>query len=154
MLQSKDLFQMIEDDHGTISRLLEQIEDCSPYAATKRLRLFLELKRLLAQQLILEKDSLYRPLRTFPNLRASIAAAVQEQRTVETSLQRLAATPIGSSQWNTRFEHLFEDVEFHFSMEEADLFDRIKRAVDGKAFREIVRAYRAGKRKTLERSAA
>ena len=154
MLNSKDLFLMIEEDHGTISRILEQIEDCGPYAATKRLRLFSELKRLLPQQLLLERDCLYQPVRTFSKLRASIAAAAHEQRAVQHALGILEATPIGSSQWLPRFEDLLEDVEFHFSMEEVDLFRRMKDTLEPKALSAIAREYRSRRRPHAERSAA
>jgi hypothetical protein len=154
MLHSKDLFQVIEEDHGTISRILEQIEDCGPYAATKRLRLLSELKRLLPQQLLLERDSLYLPLRTFPKLRASVTAAFHEQRLVENALEELASTPIGSSQWSKRFENLLEDVEFHFSMEEADLFQRVKKVIPSGDLKRMVRNYRQKRSKDAKELSA
>ncbi|MFN2577419.1 MAG: hemerythrin domain-containing protein [Pyrinomonadaceae bacterium] len=118
-----DPFEMLKNDHRTVSELFEKIESASGRA---KLAGFKEVKKELDVHAQIEETIFYPALKNADETRAITLEAYEEHQVVKELLAELDDATKPSNQWTAKFTVLKENVEHHVDEEEGELFSKAK----------------------------
>src|SRR5437762_14167364 len=110
-----DPFEILKNDHETVSKLFEKIESASGQVKLAR---FKELKKELDVHAHIEETIFYPALKNADESRAITLEAYEEHRVIKDLLAELDSATKPSDQWTAKFTVLRENVEHHVDEEE------------------------------------
>jgi len=116
--------QLLEEDHGTVKRLLAEGEETTERAEKTRTELFERLKSLLEIHERMEEEVLYPALKAHPKSKEIALEGYEEHHVVDEILQELETTPVTDEKWGAKFTVAKENLEHHIEEEEGDMFKK------------------------------
>jgi len=146
-----DIFDALIADHRKHRDLLQRLE-ATRGATRERASLFTEFTREAKGHAAAEEQALYSTLLRKPATTDRGRHSVAEHKQIEDLLNTLAATPMDTGGWLTRFRELRHEYLHHLEEEEDEVFpaaDRVLAAADERFMRGVFRA-----RKVIEKGRA
>jgi hemerythrin-like domain-containing protein len=115
---------MLEEDHKTIKRLLNEGEETTERAEKTRTELFERLKDFLEIHERIEEEVLYPALKAHPKSKDIALEGFEEHHVVDEILEELETTPVSDETWGAKFKVAKENLEHHIEEEEGDMFKK------------------------------
>lgn len=116
-----DIFARLKLDHDKHRALLDKLLAAGS-GSPERQSLFVELTKELKAHAAAEEQALYSTMLRKPPTTADTRHSVAEHHEIEEALNDLAATDMGSSEWQAKFEKLDHRYRHHIDEEEEEHF--------------------------------
>ena len=116
--------KLLEEDHVTIKKLLNEGEETTERAEKTRTELLDRLKDFLEIHERIEEEVLYPALRANPKSKEIALEAYEEHHVVDEILAELQDTPVTDETWGAKFTVAKENLEHHIEEEEGDMFKK------------------------------
>src|ERR1700686_319655 len=123
-----DPFELLKEDHETVSEFFQRIESASGKA---KIGVFKKLKSELDLHAHIEETILYPALEKANETRDLTLEAYEEHKVVKDLLAELDAAKEPSDEWKAKLTVLKENVEHHVDEEENELFDKANDVLTG-----------------------
>jgi hemerythrin-like domain-containing protein len=118
-----DPFELLKEDHETVSKLFKRIETASGRVKLIRFR---KLKAVLDLHTHIEETIFYPALKNADESRDITLEAYEEHKVVKNLLAKLDGAKIPSDTWTAKFTVLKENIEHHVEEEEGELFSKAR----------------------------
>jgi hypothetical protein len=118
---SEDIFARLKQDHDRQRELLERIEHTDG-AGSERTELFESFTKDAKSHAAAEEQALYSTMLRKPETTSETRHSVAEHHEIEVALNDLAATEMGSDEWEAKFAELKHDYLHHIDEEEEEHF--------------------------------
>jgi hypothetical protein len=123
-----DPFELLKQDHETVSKLFDRIEAASGKA---KIGIFQQIKSELDLHAHIEETIFYPAIEHANETRALTLEAYEEHKVVKELLSELDAGKSASDEWKAKLTVLKENVEHHVEEEENELFDKANDVLTG-----------------------
>jgi hemerythrin superfamily protein len=144
------IINSLKKEHGEVASLMDEVADDSA-SASKRAKLFAEIRKKLIVHSKGEELELYPECRKHPELRTLADESVDDHDQVERLIVELDRLEVDSPLWLDTFIELKTSVEQHVELEENELFPKMERLMDDDHLREMASGYKARKKSLMER---
>jgi hemerythrin superfamily protein len=129
------IFHHLAGEHAEVAALMKRVAGTTD--SETREELFPEIRRNLLAHAKGEEAEFYPPLRSFPDLEANVARALDEHQEIEQMLESLNVGDKSTGDWSKRFEQMMAAVEKHVDHEENDLFPKANDLIESKQAKEM-----------------
>ena len=123
-----DPFELLKQDHQTVSKLFDRIEAASGKA---KISIFQQIKSELDLHTHIEETIFYPAIEQANETRALTLEAYEEHKVIKELLSELDAGKSASDGWKAKLTVLKENVEHHVEEEENELFDKANDVLTG-----------------------
>ncbi|MFJ1571250.1 hemerythrin domain-containing protein [Pseudomonas sp. NPDC088322] len=141
--------ELLEQDHKTVKKLLEELSNTTERAVKKRTELLARIELELQAHTTIEEEIFY-PALTQAGDKDDVKMyheAKEEHRTVDALvLPDLLKTPPDTLEFSGRMKVLKELLEHHIEEEESDMFPRAKELLDKATLEQLGDAMQAQKK--------
>ncbi|SNB45711.1 hemerythrin domain-containing protein [Geobacter sp. DSM 9736] len=117
--QGQDVFQILKQDHRTVTSIMEEIRDAEQ---AQKEALCSRLENELNQHMNLEEKYVYPILLDFEELSELIQDAYTDHDDLKDILEQMADQDVGSEEWESNFLALEDAKEDHVDTEENEVF--------------------------------
>src|SRR3712207_9282041 len=106
-------FQLLKEDHKTVSGIFQQLEPTTERAEKTRTELFARLKNELDIHARIEETIFYPAIKQAAETREIVLEGFEEHHVVKMLLKELEAMPVDTEEWAAKLKVLQENVEHH-----------------------------------------
>ncbi len=117
-----DAFELLKQDHKTVSGIFEKLEPTTERGVKTREELFTQLKQELDVHARIEEEILYPVLKEAKETEDITLEAFEEHHVIKQLLAELEAMPKDDESWGAKLKVLQENVEHHVEEEEGEMF--------------------------------
>jgi hemerythrin-like domain-containing protein len=124
------IFEVLASDHEKVKDLLEQLEQTSNRATSRREKLLHNLTTNLLAHTYAEEQYFYQILLDETSDQEAVYEALEEHRVAKRVLSDLTEATSDDPRWTARLKVLKELVEHHIEEEESWIFDIAQTVID------------------------
>jgi hemerythrin superfamily protein len=121
---------LLENDHRTVERLLDELEPTTERAVKTRQELFARLKTELTVHEIIEEEIFYPTLKQHPRAKEIVLEGYEEHDVVDTLMGELAHLDVEDETWGPKCRVMIENIRHHIEEEEGDMFQKARQVFD------------------------
>jgi len=139
-----DIFDVITSDHEKVKKTLDQMQQTSIRATSKREQLLEKLNGDLLPHMYAEEQFFYQILLDETSEQEHVYEAIEEHRAAKVVLADLTDAAADDPRWLARLKVLKELIEHHIEEEESQLFEFARKVIDeersssvGRKFKEM-----------------
>jgi hemerythrin-like domain-containing protein len=121
------IYDALKEDHDTLRRILQTLDETTSGAGTRRLELVEELREELIAHARAEEKIFYDTLKETDGTEDLALEGYGEHSTIESLLRELELTDPSHPRWETKLESLRRNVEHHLDEEETTTFECARR---------------------------
>jgi hemerythrin-like domain-containing protein len=132
-----DALQLMKDDHATVRKLLDQLEQTTERGVKTREELFTRIKKELTVHETIEEEIFYPALRAHPRAKELVLEAYEEHDVVDRLLGELGSTPFDDETWGPKAKVMQENLEHHIEEEEGEMFQKARQAFSRDELRDL-----------------
>ena len=125
-----DAFELLEDDHKTVKKLLSELEDTTERGVKTREELFARIKQEMLVHERIEEELLYPKLKEHDKTKEVSLEGYEEHHVVNEIMAELEQTPVDDERWAAKFAVMKENVEHHIEEEEEEMFKKGRQVLD------------------------
>src|SRR5215831_19011692 len=142
-----DAIALLVQDHRKVKGLLKQLDGTTERATARRESLFKEIENELKIHTQIEEEIFYPAYKEAARKSDEhlYYEALEEHHLVDMVLPEIMSTDTGSEEFGAKSKVLRELVEHHAEEEEAEMFPRARKVIDGEELREIGRQIQSRK---------
>ncbi|HVF66260.1 MAG TPA: hemerythrin domain-containing protein [Pyrinomonadaceae bacterium] len=122
-------FQLLKEDHKTVSGIFQQLEPTTERAEKTRTELFAKLKEELDIHARIEETIYYPAIKQAAETREIVLEGFEEHHVVKMLLKELEAMPVDTEEWAAKLKVLQENVEHHVEEEEGEMFQKTRQVI-------------------------
>ncbi|HKG11760.1 MAG TPA: hemerythrin domain-containing protein [Pyrinomonadaceae bacterium] len=122
-------FQLLKQDHQTVSGIFQQLEPTTERAEKTRTELFAKLKEELDIHARIEEMIFYPAIKQAAETREIVLEGFEEHHVVKMLLGELDAMPVATEEWAAKLKVLQENVEHHVEEEEGEMFQKARQVL-------------------------
>jgi hemerythrin-like domain-containing protein len=137
-----DIFEVLTSDHEKVSKILEQMEQTSNRAASRRERLVQNLNANLLPHMYAEEQYFYQILLDETSEQEDVYSALEEHRAAKMVLSDLTEAAADDPRWIARLKVLKELIEHHVEEEESQIFDIARKVIDEERSNEVTKRFK------------
>lgn len=130
-------FQLLKEDHKTVSGIFQQLEPTTERAEKTRTELFAKLKEELDIHARIEETIFYPAIKQAAETREIVLEGFEEHHVVKMLLGELDAMPVDTEEWAAKLKVLQENVEHHVEEEEGEMFQKARQVLDEEQINEL-----------------
>ena len=132
-----DAMKLLEEDHRTVKKLLEEGEKTSEQATARRTELLNELLVNLRIHETIEEEIFYPALEEHAKTKDIALEGYEEHHAVDRIAEELIALEPSDETWHAKFTVMKENIEHHIEEEEGEMFQKARQALDDDELSEI-----------------
>ena len=121
---------LLENDHRTVERLLDELEPTTERAVKTRQELFGRLKTELTVHEIIEEEIFYPTLKQHPKAKEIVLEGYEEHEVVNHVMGELEGLPVDDETWGAKASVMIENIRHHIEEEEGDMFVKARQVFD------------------------
>lgn len=140
-----DAFELLKQDHKTVSGILEKLDATTERGVKTREELFTQLKTELDIHAQIEEQILYPVLKEAKETEDITLEAYEEHAVVKRLLQELDALAKDDETWGAKLTVLKENVEHHVEEEEGEMFKDARKVLSAEQIEDIGARLQAAK---------
>ena len=125
-----DPFELLEDDHKKVKKLLGELDDSTEKAVKTRQELFARIKQEMLVHEALEEEILYPTLKEHDKTKEVSLEGYEEHHVVNEIMAELEEVPVDDDRWAAKFAVMKENVEHHIEEEEDEMFVKARQVLD------------------------
>jgi len=125
-----DPFEMLEEDHENVKKLLGELEDTTERGVKTREELFAKIKQEMLVHETLEEELLYPTLKEHDKTKEVSLEGFEEHHVVNEIMAELEETPVDDEKWAAKFAVMKENIEHHIEEEEEEMFKKARQVLD------------------------
>ena len=125
-----DAFEMLEEDHVKVKKLLGELDDTTERGVKTREELFARIKQEMLVHETLEEELLYPALKEHDKTKEVSLEGYEEHHVVNEIMAELEETPVDDEKWAAKFAVMKENVEHHIEEEEEEMFPKARQVLD------------------------
>ena len=125
-----DPFDLLEDDHKKVKKLLGELDDTTEKALKTRQELFARIKQEMLVHEALEEEILYPTLKEHDKTKEVSLEGYEEHHVVNEIMAELEEVPVDDDRWAAKFAVMKENVEHHIEEEEDEMFVKARQVLD------------------------
>ena len=122
-------FQLLKQDHQTVSGIFQQLEPTTERAEKTRTELFAKLQEELDIHAKIEESVFYPAIKQAAETREIVLEGFEEHHVVKMLLKELEAMPVDTEEWAAKLKVLQENVEHHVEEEEQEMFQKARQVL-------------------------
>ncbi len=130
---------MLEDEHRSMRKLLDQLEATTERGVKTRQGLFAEIKGALTLHEVIEEEIFYPALKAHPKAADIVLEGYEEHHVVDLLMSELEALDVDDESWGAKASVMKENVEHHMEEEEGDMFAKARQVFDDGELRDLGR---------------
>ena len=132
-----DPFDLLEDDHKKVKKLLGELDDTTEKALKTRQELFARIKQEMLVHEALEEEILYPTLKEHDKTKEVSLEGYEEHHVVNEIMAELEEVPVDDERWVAKFAVMKENVEHHIEEEEEEMFVKARQVLDKAQIEEL-----------------
>ena len=141
-----DIFELLKTDHEKVKKILEQLEETSNRASSRREKLVQTLSAGFLPHAYAEEQYFYQILLDETSEQEDVYSALEEHRAAKMVLSDLTDAATDDPRWMARLKVLKELIEHHVEEEESRIFDIARRVIDDERSDEVARRFKEMKK--------
>ena len=122
-------FQLLKQDHQTVSGIFQQLEPTTERAEKTRTELFAKLKTELDIHARIEETIFYPAIKQAAETREIVLEGFEEHHVIKMLLGELESMPVDTEEWAAKLKVLQENVEHHVEEEEGEMFQKARQVL-------------------------
>jgi hemerythrin-like domain-containing protein len=138
--------RLLEDEHRSLEKILEQLDATSEEDVDDRARLFRRFTDDVQAHEIIEEKILYPALKDHPNAKEIVLEGYEEHHVVDVILSELDGVAFDDETWAAKFSVMKENIEHHVEEEEEDMFPKAEKILGSAELEEMGDRMQARKR--------
>lgn len=141
MGKSNQTINFLIDDHKRIKGLFRQFEASGSRAPVMRFGICQEIFMELEIHTYLEERFVYPTIQNaFKNEidKSLISDALKDHQHLRFWVKQLRSTPLEDEKFNSKMGEVIEEIEFHITKEESDLFPRVKSEIEDQVLDSLI----------------
>ena len=145
-------FELLEDDHKKVKKILEDLESTTERGVKTRQELFEKLNREMKIHEAIEEEILYPSLKQHAEAKDIVLEGYEEHDVVDRLMGQLAELSVEDESWGAKLKVMKENIEHHIEEEEDEMFSKAREVLDKDALGELGDKL-AARKKELEATA-
>ena len=125
-----DAFELLEEDHEKVKKLLGELEETTERGVKTREELFARIKQEMLVHESLEEELLYPTLKEHDKTKEVSLEGYEEHHVVNEIMAELEETPVDDEKWAAKFAVMKENIEHHIEEEEDEMFKKARQVLD------------------------
>ena len=121
---------LLEDDHRTMRRLLDELESTTERGVKTREQLFSTIKGELTIHETIEEEIFYPALKRHPKAKDIVLEGYEEHHVVDLLMGELEALDVSDEIWGAKATVMKENIEHHIEEEEGEMFRQARQVFD------------------------
>ena len=121
---------LLEADHRSVERLLDELEPTTERAVKTRHELFGRLKAALTVHEIIEEEIFYPTLKQHPRAKDIVLEGYEEHDVVNILMGELADLSVEDETWGPKCKVMIENIRHHIEEEEGEMFPKARQVFD------------------------
>lgn len=130
-------FELLEEDHKKVKKLLGELEDTTERGVKTRQELFARIKQEMLVHEALEEELLYPTLKEHDKTKEVSLEGYEEHHVVNEIMAELEETPVDDERWAAKFAVMKENVEHHIEEEEEEMFVKARQVLSASQIEEL-----------------
>ena len=122
-----DVIKLLKQDHQKVKKILEELEETTERATTKRQQLFAEVQSELRLHELVEEEIVYPAFREQSKLKDIVLEGYEEHHVVDLIMDEIAGEPVTDETWAAKVKVMKENVEHHVEEEEDKMFPQARK---------------------------
>ena len=148
-----DAMKLLEQDHRKVKELLQEGEETTERATTRRPELLTELLTELRIHETIEEEIFYPALEEHAKTKDIALEGYEEHHAVDRIAEELVVLDPSDETWTAKFTVMKENIEHHIEEEEGEMFPKARQVLDDDELEEIATSMEA-RREELRSQAA
>jgi hemerythrin-like domain-containing protein len=148
-----DAMKLLEQDHHKVKELLQEGEETTERATTRRPELLTELLTELRIHETIEEEIFYPALEEHAKTKDIALEGYEEHHAVDRIAEELVVLDPSDETWTAKFTVMKENIEHHIEEEEGEMFPKARQVLDDDELEEIATSMEA-RREELRSQAA
>ena len=137
-----DIFEVLTSDHDKVKKILEQMEQTSGRATSRREKLVQHLSAGLLPHMYAEEQYFYQILLDETSEQEELYSALEEHRAAKMVLTDLTEAAADDPRWLARLRVLKELIEHHIEEEESQIFDIAHKVLDEERSSQVAKRFK------------
>ena len=122
-----DVIKLLKQDHQKVKKMLEELDETTERATTKRQQLFAEVQSELRLHELVEEEIVYPAFREQSKLKDIVLEGYEEHHVVDLIMDEIAGEPVTDETWAAKVKVMKENVEHHVEEEEDKMFPQARK---------------------------
>ena len=148
-----DALKLLEDDHKTVKKILDELEDTTERGVKTRDELFTRFKKEMQVHETIEEEILYPALKKHEKAKDIALEGYEEHHVVDQIMAELDDLAFDDETWGAKLKVMKENIEHHIEEEEDDMFKKARQIFSKEELEEMGERMEARK-KEVEASAS
>lgn len=145
-----DVIKLLKQDHREVKKMLDELEDTTERATTKRKDVFARVQSELRLHELVEEEIVYPAFREKSKLKDIVLEGYEEHHVVDLIMNEVAGEPVTDETWGAKLKVMKENVEHHIEEEEGKMFPQARKLFSEEELEDLGRRITA--RKEQEKS--
>ena len=121
-----DALELLEDDHKTVKKILDDLESTTERGVKTREELFTRFKKEMQVHEVIEEEILYPALKEHKKSKEIALEGYEEHHVVDQIMTELDNLPFDDETWGAKLKVMKENIEHHIEEEEDDMFKKAR----------------------------
>lgn len=121
-----DALELLEDDHKTVKKILDDLEDTTERGVKTRDELFTRFKKEMQAHEVIEEEILYPALKEHKKAKEIALEGYEEHHVVDQIMAELDNLSYEDETWGAKLKVMKENIEHHIEEEEDDMFKKAR----------------------------
>ena len=148
-----DALKMLEDDHETVKKILDDLESTTERGVKTREELYSRFKKEMQVHEVIEEEILYPALKEHKKAKEIALEGYEEHHVVDQIMAELDGLSYDDETWGAKFTVMKENIEHHIEEEEGEMFTKARQIFSKEELEEMGERMEARK-KQAEASAS
>src|SRR2546430_2007318 len=122
-----DVIKLLKQDPQKVKKILEELEETTERATTKRQQLFAEVQSELRLHELVEEEIVYPAFREQSKLKDIVLEGYEEHHVVDLIMDEIAGEPVTDETWAAKVKVMKDNVEHHVEEEEDKMFPQARK---------------------------
>jgi hemerythrin-like domain-containing protein len=122
-----DVIKLLKEDHAKVKKMLDELEETTERATTKRQQLFAKVQSELRLHELVEEEIVYPAFREQSKLKDIVLEGYEEHHVVDLIMDEIAGEPVTDETWAAKLKVMKENVEHHVEEEEDKMFPQARK---------------------------
>ena len=132
-----DAIKLLEDDHKTVKKLLEDLDSTTERGVKTRQELFSKIKKEMEVHEAIEEEIFYPALKEHPKAKEIVLEGYEEHNVVDSLMSQLDEVPFDDETWGAKLTVMKENIEHHIEEEEDEMFRKARSVFDKAELEEL-----------------
>ena len=121
-----DALKMLEDDHKTVKKILDDLESTTERGVKTREELYARFKKEMQVHEVIEEEILYPALKEHKKAKEIALEGYEEHHVVDQIMAELDGLSYEDETWGAKFTVMKENIEHHIEEEEDEMFKKAR----------------------------